>query len=306
MHIFFVLFLKILPLYGLILLSFILGKNLRINKEIIAKILIYVIIPLVVFTGVVNAKLSVGNVALPITFFIVATLISFFALWVARFFWHDSTKNLMAFASGTGNTGYFGIPVAVALFSNDMLSLAVLATLGIILFENSIGFYHISRGRYSVKQSLDKLIKLPSIWAFVLATVINVSGVHFGGSFINFTTIVKNIYVVLGMSMIGLSLAAVKSYRLDVKFLALAYLNKFVVWPLIIFLIIALDKSVMHIFSADNYKIMILMSLVPLAANSVVYATELKAHPEKAAMAVFWSTIIALFYIPLMVGIFIK
>ena len=59
----------------------------------------------------------------------------------------------------------------------------------------------------------------------------------------------------------------------------------------------------MHLYNNDIYGILILASIVPLAANTVTWATELKAHPEKAAIAVVISTIFALFYIPLIVGL---
>jgi malate permease and related proteins len=47
------------------------------------------------------------------------------------------------------------------------------------------------------------------------------------------------------------------------------------------------------------------MAIVPLAANTVALATELKVHPERAAIAVLLSTLFALFYIPFMAYIFI-
>ncbi len=44
------------------------------------------------------------------------------------------------------------------------------------------------------------------------------------------------------------------------------------------------------------------MSIVPLAANTVAIATELKTYPEKASVAVLMSTLFALFFIPLVVS----
>jgi len=46
-----------------------------------------------------------------------------------------------------------------------------------------------------------------------------------------------------------------------------------------------------------------LFSIFPIAANKVAFATELKVHPEKAALTVFLSTLFALFYIPLVVSL---
>lgn len=44
---------------------------------------------------------------------------------------------------------------------------------------------------------------------------------------------------------------------------------------------------------------MILLAIVLLAANSVAFATELNAKLAKAAVAVFLSTVFALFFIPI-------
>jgi len=51
-------------------------------------------------------------------------------------------------------------------------------------------------------------------------------------------------------------------------------------------LIVLLDENLFHFYSHDVYQIMILLSIVPLAANTVSYATELRTQPEKAAVAV--------------------
>jgi predicted permease len=44
------------------------------------------------------------------------------------------------------------------------------------------------------------------------------------------------------------------------------------------------------------------MAIVPIAANTVAYASFLKAEPERAALIVFTSTIFAIVYIPMMVS----
>ena len=53
------------------------------------------------------------------------------------------------------------------------------------------------------------------------------------------------------------------------------------------------------------YPVMIVMSIVPLAANTVALAVEFKTYPEKVTIAVLSSTVFALFYIPFMVTFFL-
>jgi predicted permease len=75
-------------------------------------------------------------------------------------------------------------------------------------------------------------------------------------------------------------------------------------WPVCVAGIILIDTQFLHLYNDIIHKILLLISITPLAANMVVFATQLKTHPEKASFAVLLSTLFALFYIPLMVTIF--
>ena len=51
------------------------------------------------------------------------------------------------------------------------------------------------------------------------------------------------------------------------------------------------------------YRVFLIMAIVPLASNTVALATELKAQSEKAAVAVLYSALFAVMYIPIVVSI---
>jgi malate permease and related proteins len=72
----------------------------------------------------------------------------------------------------------------------------------------------------------------------------------------------------------------------------------------VILAFIALDRGFLHFYTTVIHQVMVLASIVPLAANTVAIATELKTQPEKAALAVLLSTVFALFYIPTLVTLF--
>lgn len=69
--------------------------------------------------------------------------------------------------------------------------------------------------------------------------------------------------------------------------------------------IIWLDKNLFHLFYKDVYQVLMLSSIVPMAANTVTLATLFKTKPEQAAIAVFLSTIFAFFTIPIFAAFFI-
>ncbi|TAK95864.1 AEC family transporter [Patescibacteria group bacterium] len=305
MSVFFILLSKIAPLYLLIVLGFLVGKFTKLQKEAIAPLLIYVIAPVVVFKGVMRADLVASNLSLPILFFAVGCLISLTFLFLSKFIWQDSTRNIVGFTAGTGNSGYFGLPVALAIFGDAYLPLAVLILLGMILYENSLGFYIVARGNHSRRESFLRLLKLPAIYAFFLAVIFNAVGMKFGMVYENVTYGFQLAYTVLGMMIIGLGIAGFSRAMWDAKFIAVTFLAKFIVWPLVLLLLMAVDNNYFHLYGAELQRIMILMAIVPLAANTVSYATLLKVQPEKAALAVLFSTVFALLYIPLIATLFL-
>lgn len=210
----------------------------------------------------------------------------------------------MGFAAGTGNTGYFGLPVAYAIFNQDLIGLVVLAILGTILFENSIGFFITARGHYSFKESIIKVVKLPTIYAFFLGLIVNLSGVQMGTIYTGAVESFRGAYTILGMMIIGLGLSGIVEYKFDLKFIGLTFLAKFLWWPLMTAAVIFADISFFHLYNPGIHKVLILMSIVPIAANTVAFASALKAQPEKASLAVLLTTVFALFYIPMIVTFF--
>jgi malate permease and related proteins len=304
MGIFFTLLEKIAPLYIVILLGYLAGKLLHVKKESIAPLLIYVIAPFVIFNGVTRAQIGLGTLSLPVLFFILACLMCGVFYVLSSYIWKSSEKNIVAFTSGTGNTGYFGLPVAIAIFGSEIVPLIVLSVLGFVLFENTLGFYITARGNFTPKESFLKVLRLPTMYAFLAGLFVNLNGINLGKPYLDLATNFQGAYSTLGMMLIGLGIASIAKFEFDYKFITITFFAKFIAWSLIMAGVIFLDITYFHVYSVQIHQVMILMSVVPLAANTVALATELRTHPEKASMAVLLSTLFALFYIPLVVMLF--
>ncbi|MFH2021029.1 MAG: AEC family transporter [archaeon] len=297
---------KLIPFYLIIVLGFIAGKYLNLKKEAIASLLIYIITPIIVFSGAFGAELSFSTLSLPLLTMMMAYIMCLLFYYMGRFIWKDSTRNILAFAAGHGNVGYFGLPVAIAIFGDGVTSYAVLAMLGFFLYESTLGFFIVAKGTHTIKDSMKKLAGLPSIYTFIFGVILNISKVQPTQIYFDAIANFKGAFAVLGMMMIGIAIAGIKDYKFDWKFIATSFSAKFLVYPLLAFTVVFLDSKYLFIYNASIHNILMLFSMVPIAANTVAYATELKTHPEKAAVAVFLSTLFALFYIPLMYSIFIR
>lgn len=159
-----------------------------------------------------------------------------------------------------------------------------------------------SRGSHTVRQSIEKLIKLPVIHAFLLGVIAQAIHLNMGQVYRDFIPNFRGAYVLLGSMLIGVALSELTRAHAEVSVMARAFAVRFIAWPVAVIGLIVLDQAYWHVFQGrtDIYQVMFLMSVVPIAANTVAYATFLKAEPERAAFIVFTSTIFAIGFIPVM------
>lgn len=306
MDYFTVLIVKILPLYALISLGYIAGKFLNANRETVANLLFYIIAPLIIFNGVINTRIDTSVLLLPVVTFCISTFLCLVFYAGSLKIWKDSSRNLLGFSAGTGNTGYFGLPLALLLFNDQGEGVYIMALLGMSLYENSIGYYILAKGTHTARECLIKLTKLPALYAFGFGLLLNLLHIKMPSPFVEFIGYMKGAYTVLGMMVIGLGLASLQHFKVDFRFLGMSFLAKFVAWPIITLIIIYLDNNYFGFFGRSIYNALILISIVPLAVNTVILASVFKSQPEKAAMSVVLSILFALLYVPVMANYFIQ
>ena len=298
--------LKILPLYITIVLGFIVAKYLKGERESMASLLIYIIGPVVIFLAAYKVKLNLAVIFMPILLYALNSILALSTLKVANNFFKDNTKNILAFSAGTGNTGYFGIPLAIMILNEDLANIYIFTVLASLLYESTVGFFVVAKGHYNIKQSLLKVVKLPSIYALILGLTCNVFEIKFSTDLLDYLGYFKNAYAILGMMMIGMGLKGLVHVGIDKMFMGFAFTLKFIIYPLAVLMIIWIDSYYFNFFSSDLYKVMFLFAIPPMAGNTVAVASLLNVHPEKAALAVVISTAISIFTIPFMIAIFLN
>jgi len=295
---------RLLPLYVLVVLGFMAGRYLAVRKESFAAVLIYVLIPAVIFVAVIKARLQIQYASLPILFFVLCSFVCLAALQAAGLLFQSPLKNILAYASGSGNSGYFGIPVGVALFGESSFSTIVLCSFGFTLYELTLGFYIAARGNYSSWESLRKVIRLPAIYAFALGLICNALGFELKGPLLDLGLNMRAAYSVMGMMMIGLAMSEIKNFKVDWAFTALACLMKFLFWPLLTLMLLTFDHLWVGFFDFETARVVFFMATVPMAANTTAISSLLRTEPEKAAIAVVVTTFLAVITVPLWNGWF--
>ncbi len=306
------LFISLLPLYSIIFFGFLAAKYLQVNRASIAPLLIYIVNPIVFFFGLLHYEINAYSLLLTLAVFVLSLFAALIYLRLGGYFWKDYRKNILALIAGTGNTGYFGLPLAMIIFGDQILGVTVLTMLGRTIFEQSIGFFISANGRYSIAESLRQTAQVPTVYAAALAITIkllhiDLSGNLFFDSFAKLSDKFTGTYSVLGMLMIGLGLAQLHTLKFNrelLNFIALSFSACFFVSPLLSLGLILLDLNYWHLWSQEIYKVLILISVVPIASNTITFATKFDYDIEAISFTVLLSTLFAVFYIPWIVTLF--
>lgn len=299
------LLLKTLPLYAYVVLGYIAGRWLNVERHSISAIVFYMLFPMIIFTGILRMEITAEALVFPGIVFLLAFANCQIFYRLGRKVWADGRANVLGMGAGLGNMGYFGLPVAMVLFDAQTVGVYILGILGGALFENSYGYYLSARGRYSPKDALLKLFQLPSLYAFLAGLALNLIGLRLPVWADDFLVQSRGAYSYLGMFVIGVGLASVQTMKIGWRFVSLALVAKFIGWPLLAYIFITLDMYFFHLYPTNIHQALFVIATVPMAANSVVIASLLNVHPEKVALAVALSTVLAVVYVPWVIGWFI-
>ncbi|MEN8717131.1 MAG: AEC family transporter, partial [Sulfurovum sp.] len=181
----------------------------------------------------------------------------------------------------------------------------IFATMASLFYENTTGFYVTAKGNFTAMQSFKKVMKLPLLYAFILGVSLNLYGVRTPELVIPYFEGLKWAYGILGMMMLGMGMKGFNFKEdIDKAYLKIAYFTKFIFWPAIVLTLIFVDKTFLNLLNQDIYNVLFLMSIVPLAGNTVTLAVLLNAKPEKTSFAVLLSTLISVAYIPIVITLY--
>ncbi|MCE8016859.1 AEC family transporter [Halomonas sp. MCCC 1A17488] len=283
-------------------LGWLAARRLAIDPRPIATLLIYLIAPLTFFRGLLLGGPTPHYLLLTLALFLLASLVAAVVNPLAQRFLSPQESAVLAFSSGTGNTGYFGLPIAMILLPAEGVTLYLFCILGVTLYEFTVGFYLSARGRFSVRESLAKIVRLPLIYAFLAALLVSGLGISPPDALMESLAVFPATYTLLGMMIIGMTLGRVAIREIDLRFMAGCVAIRYLLWPWMMLAVVWLLQALLPL--ADELALaLLLLGVVPMAANVVVVAMELGIQPAKGALAVLVTTLAAPLLIPLYLGL---
>lgn len=299
MDIFFTLFTNLVPLYILIAMGFVGARYMDINLHSMAIVAIYFLSPVVVFGAITQIEFQPSYFLLPVALFCISAVIGIGAYNAAlKGFSRDKLANLIGMTSTNGNSGYFGLPIVLALYGPGAAGIYLMMTTFIELSTNTIGYYILARGNFSVKDSFKKVLLLPPLHGMILGLIWNFADFPLPDVFMTYWERFTGAWVIIGMMIIGIALGKQAYFKVNWKLLGWMMTMRYLIWPLMIFSFVMLDIFVLHLFDGQIYTLLLLLAVIPHAANAVAFAAQLNVCPEDTATVVLISTVIGLFFVP--------
>lgn len=290
---------QLIPLLLLIGLGYLAGRWLGVESRSLAMIAIYFLSPLVNFGGVAQLDFRSAYLLLPPVLFGIAAGMALLVYWLAGRLYADNTRNLVAMAASTGNTGYFGTPLVLALLGPQAAGIYFLMNFAVALSETTVGYYVGARGHHGMRDSLKKVLSLPANYAVLLGLAWNALSLPLPTNFLPWWERFTGAWVIVGMMLIGVALSQAGGWRANARLTGLLFAVKFLLWPACTWGFALLDRAVLGLFDPLVHTLLLIIGVVPLAGNTVTFATQLKLRSGEAAAVVLESTVFAVVYIPL-------
>jgi predicted permease len=297
-------FLSIALLVGL---GYVLGKLHQVDLKSIAHLLIFGFVPVVVGGAVAQLTFTPEVLLLPVVGFALCCVVGFISLWLGRRLVDDKLAvYLLPIAAGSGNTGFFGLPVALALLGNDQVGIYMISYLGTVIFGDTIGYYYVARGNLTVNDALRRVARLPVLYGMAIGFVLSIMQIGLPAPLMKFWEVTKGAYICLGIMLVGLALANQKHFKFDYQLIGVGLFGKFVMLPAIALLIIAFDKAFINFLSPIMAQCLMVVALCPIAANTTAYAAQNDMPVQKAASLVMISTVLAIVVLPFVLPILLS
>lgn len=275
----------------------------KIDDRTITLLSVYFLQIFLTFWGLLKRPIDTELLFAP-SLYLAITLISLLLMIpLARLLFHDpKERSIATVAALIGNTGNLGIPLGIALFGEASVPYLTLINLVNVFVVYTIGVFYYSRGEFSIRESLMNILKIPVLWAAMVAIALNLGGYHPSAAVDK--TLMMGAYASMTMQLVlfGIYLYGIKLTQINLRLTAWVNGTKFILIPVIAFGVLAMVEM-----SPMVKGILLLELIVPLAVANVNLASLYNCLPRSVTVQVFITSVVFLgiaFVLPTLLKIF--
>ncbi len=279
-------------IYIFIIMGFIAKMSLKqqIDDKTITLINVYFLQVFLTFWGLLLQPVNIDFLFAPLVYFVIISVVLFFTITTAKIFFKDKKERSIAtIAAIIGNTGNLGIPINIAIFGTASIPYTTVVNLVNVVIVYTFGVYYYSRGSFTIKNSLINILKLPILWAVIIAVMLSVSG--YRPSKVVEGTLMMGAYASMTMQLFlfGIYLYGTRIKEINKVLLSYVSAVKFIVLPFVAFVVLYL----LHLPSIVKGVIFIEL-MMPLAVANVNLSSLYECSPKVVTVLVFVTSLLFL------------
>ncbi len=280
---------NILPILLLSGAGFTLGKLLHVEARSIGRVVFYIFSPVLIFNLLIQNRLKMSE-ALGVILLTICMV---------------SLMGLLTYALGTlfklerpvlisilvttmfANTGNYGLPLVSFAFGEKALSYAGIFFVTTTFLFYTVGVLIASLGHMNLKEALLGLFKIPTMYAVVLAVLINAFGVQIPGPVARSVELAAGGTIPLMLILLGVELTRVQ-FSGSLRAMQLSVALRLLVAPLLALTLAAL-------FGIQGYARQgsVTEASMPSMVSTTVLATEYELDSRLITAIIFISTLLS-------------
>lgn len=286
----FVLFLNnLLPILLASGAGYLLAKLTNLNPRPVSQVTFYIFSPCLVFTLLTQNNLGNGNI-LRIMLFSAISILLVGALTLIVGLLLKLERHVlvgMLLTSMFVNAGNYGLPVVLFAFGQTALSYASLFFVTNAILMYTLGVVIASMGTAGLAQALGGLIKIPAVYALLLALLIMRTGWKVPLPLDRTVTLLGNASIPAMLVLLGMQFKNV-SWSGKMLPLSITSLMRLVISP-------ALTLLLVPLFGITGFarQASVLQAGMPAAVLNTILATEYNIEPSLITAAVFVTTLLS-------------
>ena len=283
---------SISSLYIFILLGYLakLSFKEKIDDKTITLINVYFLQVFLTFWGLLIRPIDVTLLYAPSIYLGIVTIVIFIAAFVAKLLFENKKEySIATVAAIIGNTGNLGIPINIAIFGEESIPYTTVVNLVNVFVVYTIGVYYYSRGTFDSKTSLLNIIKLPILWAAIIAILLSIYEIKIHSSIINMLMMGAYTSMTMQLFLFGIYLYGTKIKEISKRLVIWVLTFKFILLPTVAFVVLAnieLDSMIKGIIFIEL--------MMPLAVANVNLASLYDCSPRIVTALVFLSSVLFL------------
>lgn len=291
----------LLPILLMFGCGWVLDRKFNLDLSTLVKLNIHLVVPAFIFFEVVSCKLGAGESLriVGFTVLVVATMygLSHVVSWGLKY--PATDRRSLQMATMFYNSGNYGIPLVMLAFpaTGPLLQVFVVLTQNVSLF--TVGILLSASGAHSGWRNLLPVLRQISLWAVSAALVVRWLEVPVKGYPWLWVPVEYFHHALVGVALVSLG-AQLSQTRARQNFARLSWALslRLLGGPVVAFLFVRLLG-----FHGETAAVLIVSSAFPTAVNTAMLAHEFDADSQFASAAVFYSTLLSMITVSLLIVI---